>query len=88
MEREKDTLLLQLGTEQLQLVGLDKLARTQTIWEEKRHCNAQWELHLILEGACRVDLEESVCRLSAGEALLIPPGRTTDPNTQQAHFVG
>lgn len=86
MERGKDTLLLQLGTEQLQLIGLDKLARTQTHWEEKRHCNAQWELHLILEGACRVDLEESVCRLSAGEALLIPPGQYHRPQHAAGAF--
>ena len=86
MERGKDTLLLQLGTEQLQLVGLDKLARTQTHWEEKRHCNAQWELHLILEGACRVDLEERSCVLLAGQALLIPPGQYHRPQHAAGAF--
>ena len=86
MEKGKDSLWLQLGTEQLQLVGLEKLSRTQLRWEENRHCNAQWELHLLLEGACCVDLEESVCRLQAGQALLIPPGQYHRPQNESGVF--
>ena len=26
-------------------------------WDESRHCNADWELDLIVKGSCRIDVD-------------------------------
>lgn len=86
MKQNKDAAILHFGQEQLQLIGLGRLHRMRSSWDEKRHSNAQWELHLILKGSCRVDLEEGRCRLQGGEALLIPPGQYHCPKADAGAF--
>lgn len=44
-------------------------------WDVKRHCNAQYELHIALKGNCTINVEEENFSLDAGEALLIAPGQ-------------
>lgn len=55
-------------------------------WDVKRHCNADWELHLILEGQCQVDLEDRHLLLKAGQFLLIPPGQYHRPKALPGAF--
>lgn len=43
-------------------------------WNEKRHCNAAYELHVILEGSCMFEDDGSPGRLEQGDAVLITPG--------------
>lgn len=55
------------------------------IWNEKRHCNAEYELHYILQGSCRLFYGKESVTLSAGQMVLITPGiyhssESTDPN--------
>ncbi len=55
-----------------------------------RHCHAEYEVHIILAGACTMDVSDTSVRLSAGEALLIPPGqyhRTTDASAEYSRFI-
>ncbi len=85
MEIRKDFTLCP-GRERLQIIGLDRLQLTRYRWDEQRHSNAEWELHLILEGACRVDLEEKQWEVTAGRALLIAPGQYHRPRTEPGSF--
>ena len=43
-------------------------------FDVKRHCNAQYELHIALNGICSIDVEEKEFKLIKGDALLIAPG--------------
>lgn len=45
----------------------------RTAWRPVRHSNTAHELHIILEGSCRVALEGQELELKAGQALLIIP---------------
>ena len=83
---DKAGFILHLGAERLRFVGLDRLHLMRDRWEEKRHSNAEWELHLILQGTCRVDLEDRSCTLSSGQALLIAPGQYHRPWAQAGSF--
>lgn len=44
-------------------------------WNSNRHCNAEYELHVILRGNCYLDVEDCQYKLCAGHAILIPPGK-------------
>lgn len=45
----------------------------RTAWEPTRHSNGSFELHIVLEGTGRIELEEQIVELHAGQALIIPP---------------
>ena len=42
-------------------------------WNAQRHNNACYELHIILEGCCALDIESDYISLHAGQAVLIAP---------------
>lgn len=83
---ENGTFELRLDKAWLRLVDLDKAYGMRTRWDEKRHSNAQWELHMILEGTCRVDLEAQSVDLGSGQALLIRPGQYHRPRSCPGAF--
>lgn len=56
------------------------------IWNSKRHCNAEYELHVILQGTCTLDVEDSQHQLHAGQAVLIAPGKYHKPNSVPGDF--
>lgn len=86
MKQDNSVITLWLGQERLQLIGIDRLHAMQSVWNEKRHSNAQWELHLLLQGSCRVDLEEESCQLRSGQAILIAPGQYHRPKANPGPF--
>ena len=45
----------------------------RTEWRPVRHSNTAHELHIILEGSCRVELEDKEVEISAGQGLIILP---------------
>ena len=45
----------------------------RTEWKPVRHSNASHELHIILDGSCRVELENQEMEIRAGQALVILP---------------
>lgn len=55
-------------------------------WNSKRHCNAEYELHVILRGKCLLDVEDSHHNLHAGQAVLIAPGKYHKPHTPYGEF--
>ena len=64
--------IISLGNEKIYLSN-SALPPVHT-WNVQRHCNAEWELHYIAKGSCRVDLDQGHYHLTAGQALLIQPG--------------
>ena len=58
-------------TVRLSLAGGQLLQRT---WRTNHHCNADYELHIILKGECSVSAGDSNHTLKGGTALLIAPG--------------
>ncbi len=75
MGAEKLTVELMLDQEKIHISTSCDLAEKAAKWDEARHCNADWELHLILAGECTVDLEDVRLRLCRNQALLIAPGQ-------------
>jgi len=43
-------------------------------WNSKRHCNAEYELHVILNGTSVVDVEDKQYEVKEKQAILIAPG--------------
>lgn len=55
-------------------------------WSRKRHCNAEYELHIILQGACVLDVEDSQHELLTGQGILIAPGKYHMPHSLHGEF--
>lgn len=55
-------------------------------WAIGRHRNADYELHIVRQGTCNVDVEGAVYTLHAGQGILIPPDRFHTPVTYSADF--
>lgn len=55
-------------------------------WSSKRHCHADYELHLILDGSCIVHIETGQYTLQPGNALLIAPGQYHQPLETSENF--
>lgn len=74
MEQMNGSFVLQLGREQLCLGGLNRLHMCVDHWDVNRHSNGHWEMHMVLEGACRVEVEDRQYTLTEGQGILIAPG--------------
>lgn len=77
---------LKLGNEKIPVSISRDQQQSIYSWDVMRHCNADWELHLILEGQCRVDLEDRHPTLKAGQLLLIAPGQYHRPKALPGAF--
>lgn len=44
-------------------------------WDVARHCNAEFELHIILSGSCVLDVNDQRYPLSVGSAIVIAPNQ-------------
>jgi len=86
MERDQLTYELLLGKEKILISGDSGINLLKHAWDEKRHNNAEWELHLILSGACRVDIDDQHCLLHAGQLMLIAPGQYHRPKALPGEF--
>lgn len=63
----------------------DQYARKR-IWDTNRHCHPEYELHIILEGSCRVDVEDRCYSLPEKSAILIAPGQYHSPVSLEKDF--
>lgn len=45
-----------------------------SVWNQERHANASFELHVILSGTCTVSVKDISLHLSGGDILVIPSG--------------
>ena len=82
---EKTSLTINLAGENIQ-ISLDALVLADRFaWYTRRHCNAEFELHVILSGSCVLDVEDQTYPLCVGSAIVIAPNRfhnasqVTDP---------
>lgn len=64
----------------------DAMLSGQYCWNAKRHCHADYELHLILDGSCTVHVESDQHTLQPGSTLLIPPGQYHQPLQISGNF--
>lgn len=72
---ENTSVLITLSGETIQII-LDALVLTDRFnWYTRRHCNAEYELHIILSGSCVLDVEDKAYPLSVGSAIVIAPNR-------------
>lgn len=86
MEQENNNLSLTLGSDRLLLPISGNKSLLWQQWDEKRHCNADWELHLIVDGSCRIDVDDCHCQLQGGQAILIAPGQYHRPKALPGSF--
>ena len=59
-------------------------------WDASRHCNAEYELHILLKGKIRMEVEETHLLLEACQGILILPGQYHVPLEvceEPEHFV-
>ena len=56
-------------------------------WNTARHCNANYELHMILKGACELDVASRTHLLKAGDAIVIAPNEYHMPHVTTDDFL-
>ena len=55
-------------------------------WDTLRHCHAEYELHILLDGRCQLEVEEQSLALTKGHGVLIVPGEHHLPRTLGDNF--
>ncbi len=75
-----------LGGTKLAVFVNGRAAEMRRDWDTKRHCNAEYELHVILEGGCTLDVDDAPFALLAGTAALVAPGAYHLPTLQPGGF--
>ena len=73
---------IRLGSETLFLSQLSN----EHIWDTGRHCNAEYELHIILRGCCIVEIEDLQLTMRENQAILIAPGKYHYPKVTGNEF--
>ena len=63
-----------------------KFGESRRIWNTDRHCNAEYELHVILEGNCRLEIENEAYELAPAQAVIIAPGQYHYPQVAPGPF--
>ena len=56
-------------------------------WNTARHCNANYELHIILKGECQMDVISKTHTLTQGNAIIIAPGEYHKPHVTSDEFL-
>ncbi len=70
---------LRLNDNVLQVRIPKKAQNNRYIWNTLRHCNAEYEIHILLKGRIPVEIEESLIPLEARQGILILPGKYHTP---------
>ena len=85
MAVEKITRVL-LGDERISVKVMTGAGADRGSWDTNRHSNAEYELHIVLKGRCRVSIDEKNCVLEAGNAIIIAPGQYHLPAVEPGEF--
>lgn len=56
-------------------------------WNTARHCNANYELHMILNGSCELDVASKTYILEEGQAIIIAPNEYHIPRVTSETFL-
>jgi len=86
MEQGHFAFEISLGKEKMIARISKKFHLQKNVWNTDRHSNANWELHMILKGKCRVDVEDLHHDLHSTNAILIAPGRHHRPQQHPGEF--
>lgn len=79
MARDGSAYSIQLENQLLLLRLPDWSQYAENRWDTERHCNGEFELHILLHGTCCVEVEEENITLGERQALLIAPGQYHRP---------
>ena len=71
--------MLRLDNNSLQVRISEKLKNHRYNWSTYRHCNAEYELHILISGKIPVEIEENNFILKAREGIVIIPGQYHAP---------
>ncbi|MBQ8606542.1 MAG: helix-turn-helix transcriptional regulator [Clostridia bacterium] len=74
--------MLELDNSLLQVRLSKNIKNQRYTWDSLRHCNAEYELHILLGGRMTVEIEDTNALLEAGEGIIISPGRYHTPIMQ------
>lgn len=81
-----ETYEFSLGNEKLRVSMNRNLVFSKNTWHCKRHSNADYELHIVLQGSCGLEVEDKHCSLQANQAIIIPPGIYHLPKPEPGAF--
>jgi AraC-like DNA-binding protein/mannose-6-phosphate isomerase-like protein (cupin superfamily) len=86
MSNDNCTFSVRIGNDTLTIRVSDKEHSYRYRWNSQRHCNAEYELHIILWGSCQVEVEDVHTELKEKQAILIAPGQYHRPQTTSEEF--
>lgn len=66
---------ISLGEDHIQIRLSKGFSSQLSEWSTPRHCNADYELHVLLDGSANMEVEEKFYSLSSSQAILIAPGK-------------
>ena len=82
----KSTFQIRLGSQLLQLQMGDSHFANRHSWNSLRHCHAEYEVHILLDGSSRVEVEDRQFRLAQGQGILFVPGEYHRPRAVEGSF--
>lgn len=74
--------ILEFDNSLLQVRISNNLKSQRYNWDTFRHCNAEYELHILLGGSITVEIEDNNLLLKKSEGIVIPPGQYHTPISQ------
>lgn len=77
---------IHLGVEALQLWMNENIDQFRCNWDCMRHSNADYELHIVLDGSCSIEVADKKYFLKKGQAILIAPGQYHCPQQDPGAF--
>lgn len=82
----KNIFHIQLTGQLLQLYLAESHYLRRHNWSTHRHCHAEYELHILLDGSSRVEVEEQQIELCKGQGILYVPGEYHRPIETSGSF--
>lgn len=77
---------LRMGDTHIHLNILRNLHESKDFWDSSSHNHPGFELHVLLGGSCRVDVDGKTHKLGKGQVILIAPGRYHRPIATSGSF--
>jgi len=86
MAAANNTYEVRLGSDLVKVRISTQFDQIRYAWDTPRHCNAEYELHIVMQGACRLEVENTCCTIPAQHAVVIAPGLYHYPTTDTNGF--
>lgn len=86
MKKPDNRFQIVLGEDTFFLRLSSQFSSASKAWQSLRHCNAEYELHILLDGACQLEVETRQLFLNRGNGVLIAPGQYHYPQVTSDHF--